>query len=145
MTHAPGPDLDQRQRPRYVARMMGVSTTALSRRFRFWRIASALALIAQIVTVAVAPSAEAIASHSAPVHVEAGGTHLHHSHNPADCPACLALALSASGLPSLPAVPRLAGPLRAVPSAARPAAITRPRRIAPHAPRAPPAILLASR
>ncbi len=59
-----------------------------------------LALAAQGVASLLAPAAEARASRSAPVHVEAGGTHQHHSHDPADCAACIALQLT--GIPQLP-------------------------------------------
>jgi hypothetical protein len=64
-------------------------------------LAAILALAAQSVATLLAPAAEARASQSAPAHVESGGTHQHHSHNPADCPACIALQLT--GIPQTPA------------------------------------------
>jgi len=125
--------------------MTGVFATFRSRRSRLTRITVLLVLIAQVVAVGIAPSAEAIASHSAAAHVEDAGIHLHHSHNPNDCPACLALQIGANGLPSrvdapAPVVHRGA-PLRVARSVDPP----RARRIAPHAPRAPPTLLVASR
>ncbi|HEU6453498.1 MAG TPA: hypothetical protein VFT57_18920 [Gemmatimonadaceae bacterium] len=75
------------------------------RRFRRPRsrvlvLAACLALAAQSVASLLAPAAEARASRSAPAHVESGGTHQHHSHNPADCAACIALQLT--GIPQRP-------------------------------------------
>lgn len=69
-------------------------------RSRILVLAAFLALAAQGVATLLAPAAEARASRSAPAHVESGGTHQHHSHNPADCAACIALQLT--GLPQLP-------------------------------------------
>jgi hypothetical protein len=125
--------------------MTNVPATLISRRFRLPRLAATLALIAQVVAVGIAPAAEAVASVSAPAHVEAGGTHLHHSHNPADCPACTALSLSASSNPERPDVPRLTALHRALPRIDRRPIVTRARRIEPHTPRPPPLLLLASR
>lgn len=67
-------------------------------RSRVILLAAILALTAQAVATLLAPIAEARASHnSAPAHVETEGTHQHHTHNPADCAACIALQLT--GIP----------------------------------------------
>ena len=123
--------------------MTGVPAS-IHRRFRFPRIAALLALIAQVVAVGIAPTAEAIASQSAPAHVENAGTHMHHSHNPSDCPACTALQLGATGLPGRTAPPRLLSVRSVAPRTARYLVVTPARRIEPHAPRAPPPVRLAS-
>ncbi|HEX6815861.1 MAG TPA: hypothetical protein VF102_09330 [Gemmatimonadaceae bacterium] len=125
--------------------MTGVFATFRSSRSRLTRLAGLILLIAQVVAVGIAPAAEALASHSAAAHVEDAGIHLHHSHNPNDCPACLALQIGATGLPSrverpTPAVARVA-PMRVAQAVAPP----RARGIEPHAPRAPPLLLVASR
>lgn len=69
-------------------------------RSRVLVLAACLVLAAQSVASLLAPAAEARASRSAPAHVEAAGTHQHHSHNPADCAACIALQLT--GIPQRP-------------------------------------------
>ena len=125
--------------------MTGVFATFRASRSRLTRFAGLILLIAQVVAVGIAPAAEALASHSAAAHVEDAGVHLHHSHNPNDCPACLALTIGANGLPS-----RVQRPARAAQRAAplRVAQATVPfraRGIDPHAPRAPPLLLVASR
>ena len=80
--------------------MPGVLRSFRRPRSRVLILAAFLALAAQGVATLLAPAAEARASHSAPAHVESGGTQKHHSHNPADCPACIALQLT--GVPQTP-------------------------------------------
>jgi hypothetical protein len=80
--------------------MSGVLRKFRRPRSRVLVLAAFLALAAQGVATLLAPAAEAHASRSAPAHVESGGTHKHHSHNPADCAACIALQLT--GLPQQP-------------------------------------------
>jgi len=125
--------------------MTGVFATFRSRRSRLSRVVGLLVLIAQVVAVGIAPSAEALASHSAAAHVEDAGIHLHHSHNPNDCPACLALQIGANTLPAhvdrARPVLQHADPLRV----ARAIDAPRARRVDPHAPRAPPLLVVASR
>jgi hypothetical protein len=77
--------------------MTGVLRSFRRPRSRVLLLAAILALTAQAVATLLAPAAEARASQSAPAHVESGGTHQHHSHNPADCAACIALQLT--GMP----------------------------------------------
>ena len=125
--------------------MTGVLAHLLHRRPRTLRFAAALALLAQVVGVVVAPAADAYAREGPPTHVEAGGTHLHHEHNPATCPACIAIALSATSVPAAPVESPLAIAVRIAPSTATPASISAPRRVDPKAPRAPPAIPRAAR
>ena len=79
--------------------MTGVLRSSRRPRSRVLLLAAIIALAAQAVATLLAPAAEARASKSAPVHVESGGTHQHHSHNPADCAACIALQLT--GVPQL--------------------------------------------
>ncbi|HEX5436824.1 MAG TPA: DUF2946 family protein [Gemmatimonadaceae bacterium] len=116
--------------------MSGVFRAFRRPRSRVLLCAAIVVLVAQGVATLVAPSAEARASQSAPAHVEAGGTHKHHSHNPNDCPACIALQITP--LPERP----VAAPLAlAVQVAARPAAaapLILARRFEPKSPRAPP-------
>jgi len=125
--------------------MTGVFATFRSSRSRLTRVAGLILLIAQVVAVGIAPAAEALASHSAAAHVEDAGIHLHHSHNPNDCPACIALQIGANGLPVRVEPPTAAAqgdaPLRVAQAIAPP----RARGIEPHAPRAPPLLLVASR
>ncbi|MGH7649389.1 MAG: hypothetical protein ACREND_14830, partial [Gemmatimonadaceae bacterium] len=116
--------------------------TFRSRRSRVTRLAALLALVAQIVAVAIAPAAEARASVSAAAHVEDAGIHLHHSHNPNDCPACVALQIGASSLPSRAEQARPAAHHRAVLRVAVQTVAPGARRLGPHAPRAPPTLLL---
>lgn len=125
--------------------MTGVFATFRSRRSRLTRLASLLALVAQIVAVAIAPAAEAHASVSAAAHVEDAGIHLHHSHNPNDCPACVALQIGASSLPSRVDQPAPGVHRGAALRVALRTVVPGVRRIEPHAPRAPPALLVASR
>lgn len=125
--------------------MTGVFATFRSRRSRLTRLASLLALVAQIVAVAIAPTAEAHASVSAAAHVEDAGIHLHHSHNPNDCPACVALQIGASSLPSRVDQPAPGVHRGAALRVALRTVVPGVRRIEPHAPRAPPALLVASR
>ena len=54
-----------------------------------WRPAVFLAALAQLV-IGVAPIAETALGVNAAAHVEAAGTQLHHAHNDANCPACVA-------------------------------------------------------
>jgi len=125
--------------------MTGVLTRRFRRGSRLPRFAAALALIAQAVGVAVAPSAEAFASRSAPAHVEPAGTQKHHAHNPATCPACIALQLSASSVPT-PATPPMAIPARhAPPRGVNLGHSVLASRVDPKAPRAPPVLLVAAR
>lgn len=125
--------------------MTGVFATFRSRRSRLTRLASLLALVAQIVAVAIAPTAEAHASVSAAAHVEDAGIHLHHSHNPNDCPACVALQIGANSMPSRVESPAPATHRGAVLRVALGTVVPGVRRIEPHAPRAPPSLLVASR
>lgn len=125
--------------------MTGVFATFRSRRSHVTRLAALVALVAQIVAVAIAPAAEARASVSAAAHVEDAGIHLHHSHNPNDCPACVALQIGASSLPSRVEEPAAAAHPGAVLRVALQTVIRGARRLDPHAPRAPPTLLLASR
>ena len=125
--------------------MTGVFATFRSRRSRLTRLASVLALVAQIVAVAIAPTAEAHASVSAAAHVEDAGIHLHHSHNPNDCPACVALQIGANSMPSRVASPAPATHRGAALRVALGTVVPGVRRIEPHAPRAPPPLLVASR
>lgn len=74
--------------------MTGVLRSFRRPRSRALLLAAILALAAQAVATLLAPAAEARASQSAPAHVESGGTQKHHSHNPADCAACIALQLT---------------------------------------------------
>ncbi len=116
--------------------MIGVTARPIPRHAPLFRLVAVLLLAAQAVSIALAPSAEAFASRSAPAHVEASGTSLHHSHIPEACAACLALQLIGIALrphrPELPAAPR-SEPLPA-------ASVRSPRapRPGPNAPRAPP-------
>jgi hypothetical protein len=80
--------------------MPGLLSSFRRPRSRILVLAACLALAAQSVASLLAPAAEARASRSAPTHVEAAGTHQHHSHNPADCAACIALQLT--GIPQRP-------------------------------------------
>lgn len=136
---------DTHQRPRYFVRMTGVFATLRTRQSRLTRLAGLVALIAQVVAVAIAPAAEARASVSAAAHVEDAGIHLHHSHNPNDCPACVALQIGASSLPSRADQPAPVAVGEVALRGARPTLVPRARRIEPHAPRAPPILVLASR
>ncbi len=80
-----------------------------------WRPAVLLAALAQVV-LGVAPIAETARGVNAAAHVEAAGTQLHHAHDDANCPACVAQHLLAS------AEPRHADPLaigRVTPNTAR--------------------------
>src|SRR4051812_14372516 len=77
--------------------MIGVLRSFRRPRSRVLLLTAIVALAAQAVATLLAPAAEARASKSAPAHVESGGTHQHHSHNPADCAACIALQLT--GIP----------------------------------------------
>jgi hypothetical protein len=74
--------------------MPGVLRSFRRPRSRLLVLAAFLALATQSVATLLAPAAEARASQSAPAHVENGGTHRHHGHNPADCAACIALQLT---------------------------------------------------
>lgn len=74
--------------------MPGVLRSFRRPRSRLLVLAAFLALATQSVATLLAPAAEARASQSAPAHVESGGTHRHHAHNPADCAACIALQLT---------------------------------------------------
>jgi hypothetical protein len=74
--------------------MPGVLRSFRRPRSRLLVLAAFLALATQSVATLLAPAAEARASRSAPAHVESGGTHQHHAHNPADCAACIALQLT---------------------------------------------------
>lgn len=116
--------------------MTGVLASIRTRHRRMLRLIALLVLGAQAVGIVVAPLAEARSSRSAPAHVEEGGTHLHWSHNPTDCAACVALQLTP--VPAQRAVPvprrfaKQPPPVIPVLSAAH------PERAGPHSPRAPP-------
>lgn len=125
--------------------MTGVFAIFRSRRSRLTRLASVLALVAQIVAVAIAPTAEAYASVSAAAHVEDAGIHLHHSHNPNDCPACVALQIGANSLPSRVETRAHDVHRGVMLRVALHTVVPGVRRIEPHAPRAPPLLLVASR
>jgi hypothetical protein len=102
-----------------------------------FRLAACLALLAQVVSACLAPTADARAERSAPAHVESGGTQLHHSHNPADCAACTALRLL--GAPARPSAPR--ADIGAVHQALAAPSESRPRPLragGTNTPRAPP-------
>lgn len=118
--------------------MTGVLANLLHRRPRTLRLAAALALLAQVVAVAVAPVADVYAREGPPTHVEAAGTHQHHEHNPATCPACIAIALNATSVPGTPVAAPVPAAHRLVPVSVASAPITAPRRVEPKAPRAPP-------
>jgi hypothetical protein len=115
-----------------------VLASVRTRHRRLLRLVALLLLGAQAVGIVVAPLAEARASHSAPAHVEEGGTQLHWSHNPNDCAACIALQLTPVPVRPTAAVPRATvrqmAPTLGVFSPAH------PDRAGPHAPRAPPAL-----
>ena len=72
--------------------MMSVlRTSQLRRRSTLFRVALALATMAQLVIAAVAPLAEVRArQQDAQAHVEREGTRLHHAHVEALCPSCAA-------------------------------------------------------
>ncbi len=63
-----------------------------------WRPAVFLAALAQII-LGVAPLAETALGVNTAAHVEAAGTQLHHAHNDANCPACVAQHVLASAEP----------------------------------------------
>jgi hypothetical protein len=121
--------------------MTGVLASLRTRRTRLLRFVAVLLLAAEAVGIVVAPSAEAVASRSAPAHVEAGGTHLHHSHIPETCPACVALQIN--GIPSRPDAPELPGAEEhePLPFFAPTWLTSRGSRSDPKTPRAPPLIL----
>lgn len=105
-------------------------------RSRLLRAAALVVIAAQAVAVCVAPSAEAVASRDAPAHVEPAGTHLHHSHTPETCPACLALQIA--GVPAHRLWSAIAA--RVWVEQARPhvESVARAARTEPKTPRAPP-------
>lgn len=117
--------------------MKGVLLSARSRHRRLLRWVALLLLFAQGVAVGLAPTAEAYASRSAPAHVEEGGTHLHWSHNPDDCPACIALQLVAIPTRGPAPLPRVV--IRHRPPATLRTTIARAERAGPPTSRAPPA------
>lgn len=118
--------------------MSGVLRSFRRARSRLLLVAALLALTGQAVATLVAPTAEARASHSAPAHVESGGTHKHHSHNPNDCPACIALQITA--LPQHAVDRPIFLTVRYSPHPAATRRIIAAHRFGPKAPRAPPAI-----
>jgi hypothetical protein len=113
-----------------------VALVHFRRQSRFLRCVAMLVLAALGVSVLLAPSAEARADRSAPAHVEADGTHLHHSHIPETCPACIALQLT--GIPSPAQAPPLLAAPRYAPSAISAYRLVRGDRIDPKSARAPP-------
>lgn len=116
--------------------MTGVLASIRTRHHRLLRLVALLVLGAQAVGIVVAPLAEARSSRSAPAHVEEGGTHLHWSHNPADCAACIALQLTPVPVRPSTAVPRVA--VRRMPPIVAVFSPAHPDRAGPHSPRAPP-------
>jgi hypothetical protein len=116
--------------------MTGVLSTLRHRRRGLLRWVAMLLLAAEAVGIVVAPSAEAVASRSAPAHVEAGGTHLHHSHIPETCAACIALQIT--GLPIRHEPPEPPAPARQEPRPVVPLDAGRAIRAGPNSPRAPP-------
>jgi hypothetical protein len=118
--------------------MTGVLRSFRRPRSRLLLVAALLALTAQLVATLLAPVAEAQASHSAPAHVEANGTRQHHSHNPTDCAACVALQLTPVPQRQAAGMDTRVVRSRALPIARRRA--DRPEWFLPKNPRAPPAI-----
>lgn len=116
--------------------MSGVLRSFRRARSRLLLVAALLALTGQAVATLVAPTAEARASHSAPAHVESGGTHKHHSHNPNDCPACIALQIT--GLPQHAVDRPVFLAVRYAPHPAATRRVVAANRFSPKAPRAPP-------
>ena len=118
--------------------MPGVLRSFRRSRSRLLLVAALLAFTGQAVAVLIAPAAEARASQSAPAHVEQGGTHKHHAHNPNDCPACIALQLT--GLVQRAADGPVFSTARHVvrPPGLRHVIVT--DRFDPKSPRAPPAV-----
>jgi len=119
--------------------MLGVLRSFRRPRSRLLLVAAFLAFTGQAVAALIAPAAEARASQSAPAHVEQGGTHKHHAHNPNDCPACIALQQLTSVVQHATESPTFPTARYAV----RPTAlhrIARVDRFDPKAPRAPPAV-----
>ena len=117
---------------------MKVQTSLQVPHARFRRLVLALAAIAHMVAIVVAPVAEAAAERLGVVHVEEAGTNLHHSHTETTCIVCAGHPLVAN---SAPEVFRLTvASMRALP----PATLTGPsaqRAIgAPVGSRAPPTI-----
>jgi len=113
-----------------------VALVHFRRHSRYLRCTAMLVLAALAVSVLLSPSAEARADQSAPAHVEADGTHLHHSHSPETCPACIALQLT--GIPSSIQIPPLAVAPHYAPPAVSTYLMVRGDRIDPKAARAPP-------
>lgn len=113
-----------------------VALVHFRRQSRYLRCIAVLVLAALSVSVLLAPSAEARADQSAPAHVEADGTHLHHSHTPETCPACIALQLT--GLPSPPQLPSLVAAPHDAPAIRSTYQVVRGDRIDPKVARAPP-------
>jgi hypothetical protein len=113
-----------------------VALVHFRRQSRYLRCIATLVLAALSVSVLLAPSAEARADQSAPAHVEADGTHLHHSHIPETCPACIALQLT--GVPSPTQIPPLASAPHHAPPAISTHRVVRGNRVDPKAARAPP-------
>jgi hypothetical protein len=113
-----------------------VALVHFRRQSRYLRCVATLVLAALSVSVLLAPSAEAHAGQSAPAHVEADGTHLHHSHSPETCPACTALQLT--GLPSQTQLPPLVAAPHDAPTARSMYHLVRGDRIDPKVARAPP-------
>ncbi|HET7564910.1 MAG TPA: DUF2946 family protein [Gemmatimonadaceae bacterium] len=119
--------------------MPGVLRSFHRARSRVLLVAAFLALTGQAVATLVAPAAEARASHSAPAHVESGGTHKHHSHNPNDCPACIALQIT--GLPQHAVERPALLTVRFTPPPATTRRILAAHRFGPKSPRAPPLLV----
>ena len=118
--------------------MPGVLRSFRRSRSRLLLVAAFLAFAGQAVAVLIAPAAEARASQSAPAHVEQGGTHKHHAHNPNDCPACIALQIVGvvQRATDGPVVPTARHAVR--PAAVRQVITT--DRFDPNSPRPPPAV-----
>ncbi|HEX6537120.1 MAG TPA: hypothetical protein VF041_21235 [Gemmatimonadaceae bacterium] len=118
--------------------MTGVLASIRTRHRRLLRLIALLVLGAQAVGIVVAPLAEARSSSSAPAHVEEGGTHLHWSHNPADCAACIALQLTP--VPAHRAMPVPRRFVKQTPPVIPVLSAAHPERAGPHSPRAPPTL-----
>ena len=78
---------------------MKVLTSLESRRSRFHRLVLALAAVAHMVAIVVAPVAEAAAERVTAAHVEEAGTSQHHSHTETTCIVCAGHPLVASTAP----------------------------------------------
>jgi hypothetical protein len=131
------------ERSGYTHGMNSVPYALRSPRHSIRVLAGIAALVAQFTAAMLAPAADARAGASAPPHVEVAGTHLHYSHNPADCASCAAQQLvglierAHAELPSLVASHALLATGPSEPSLAA--------ALSPGAPRAPPSPLTRTR